>query len=468
MKVISIYGPPGTGKTTTLMDIAARATQKVLCLSYTKAAAQEITSRSQEYADVRASTLHSLAFQRLGLGRGSVVDFRKLVEFGLSSGISFKGSDNVQDGKQEGDEYIDVHSYARNRIISDSDAYEIFGRPGTPKRFQMCIEAYEQWKQTYGYMDFDDMLIKASKAKFSAVPIVILDEAQDCSPLQWSMFERVCEGAKEVFIAGDDDQAIYEWGGANPHGMQAYGDRYAAEAKVLALSHRLPLEVHKRAVSLIEEVKNRVPKAFAPQDRKGYIERWGDFGHLLLHVKRAWRDPNVKDVLILTRDNFRLRELQTELNDAEVPYALATVNGPYENRYAKALRGYLRDTVPSDEEREAMLSIAQPVALPLIRDRNWKAMRAFPWSRVFDMPPRQKDFYADLNERLLFEPLKIKLSTIHQAKGGEAEVVILDLTMTPRVEAGIDLNPDAERRVWYVGMTRAKNGLHLCGDNPLI
>ena len=56
---------------------------------------------------------------------------------------------------------------------------------------------------------------------------VVLDEAQDLSPLQWQMIDKMLSfpQVEEVTIAGDDDQAIYEWAGADPHGMAGFAER---------------------------------------------------------------------------------------------------------------------------------------------------------------------------------------------------------------------------------------------------
>lgn len=462
MELRITYGPPGTGKTHEMVAIGHDRCrkQKGLFLSYTKAAAQEAASRINS-PHVQASTLHSLAFRRLGLNRASVVDQRKLAEFGTAAGISFRGMDGA-DGEQEGDEYVNVHSYAVNRLMSDQDAYDQFGRPGTPKRFELFLSGYEQWKQTYGYLDFDDMLVRASKQRFPATPVVILDEAQDCSPLQWSVFESVCKGAKEVYVAGDDDQAIYEWGGAAPHGMATFSSQHGGKDRVLKQSHRLPVDVWKSADLFIAQMEQRVKKVWLPvMDRKGSVSRWGDF-KVLQPMDSDW------NVLALCRDNFRLRELQTELNEERVPYALATSNGPYENRFAKALRAWHGDHTPTDEERDALIAVCDPVTSQMANERKWRELRVLPWQRHINIPHRLREFYWELKPELLFQPLRYTLSTIHQAKGGEADVVLLDLAMTPRVEAGIDLNRDAELRVWYVGMTRARHELHLMGHNPLL
>ena len=67
--------------------------------------------------------------------------------------------------------------------------------------------------------DMTDMIVDFNKKHYDLMPnfdVVIVDEAQDLSWLQWKMVERVVTNAKRVYIAGDDDQAIYRWAGARP------------------------------------------------------------------------------------------------------------------------------------------------------------------------------------------------------------------------------------------------------------
>jgi superfamily I DNA/RNA helicase len=68
---------------------------------------------------------------------------------------------------------------------------------------------------------------------------------------------------------------------------------------------------------------------------------------------------------------------------------------------------------------------------------------------------------------LTSEP-RIRLSTIHGVKGAEADHVYLLTAMSRMVQQSLETEPDSERRVWYVGVTRAKQSLTLVGmDNPL-
>jgi superfamily I DNA/RNA helicase len=424
MKTKVIYGPPGTGKTRRLVEIAGKETARanaILYLSYTRSAAEEAMSRIK-HEKIKPSTIHSFAFNALGMNRAAVVDAKKLAEFGKAAGIPFKGSEPGIDEPQEGDEYATVLEYAENRIIPAEDAWEHFGRPGTKRRFEIFVESYNQWKKTYGYMDFNDMLSKFAAAPFTnrRADVVILDEAQDCTPLQWQAFLRIIENAKNVYIAGDDDQAIYEWSGANPHGMADFAESTDATVEVLDQSYRVPARVHSFALDLIGQVGRRAPKEFKPKNAQGQILHYGDVWDINMHSVEK-----TGGAMILVRDQFRRKEITKDLNRNMIPYDVLGGHSPWTSRVAADLRDGKKPEIPS----------------------QWR------------------DFYrmADLTQ-----PIKITVSTIHQAKGREANRVILDTALPARVERAFYLDADAERRVWYVGLTRAADELFICGSNAIL
>jgi len=430
MKTTTIFGPPGTGKTRRLVDtVAQHEGERILMLSFSKAAALETASRLPDGMNIKASTIHSLAFNHFNMSRAAMVDGKKLAEFGKEAGFPFKGSEDNSDEAQEGDDYATVLAFANNRMIDVHESYDRFKQPGTRHRFEMFLKAYRQWKKTYGYMDFDDLLLNFAKSdQFDCPPVVALDEAQDCSPLQWAAIRAVIDGGAEVmYIAGDDDQAIFEWNGADPHGMIEFG---ADEYITLDESYRVPSVIHEFVnKQIIPQFGRRVKKEFAAADRTGTLTRWGDLWDLNFKNVAATRYGDSTGAMILLRDRFRMDEVKRMLNREMIPYEVLGGGSPWTNRYANALR----------ENKE--------VEIPLH------------WRSFYRMAKRG----GHLNE-----PVNLVLSTIHQAKGREHDFVILDLTLPYRALSNIYIDRDAELRVMYVGLTRAIHTLYLCGENPLL
>lgn len=465
MKVTAIFGPPGTGKTYTLIELAkenALKNNKILYLSYTKAAALEASKRISS-KKIEASTIHSMAYRALNIGKAQVVTRDKLESFSKMIGVPFKGAEqNSMEETQEGDDYLAVISYATARRMDMHEAYDQLGRPGTIKRFEVFESSYRDWKHEFGYVDFDDMLVRfvESDIELPSIPVVILDEAQDCSPLQWEVFEKIIKKAKLVYIAGDDDQAIYEWNGADPHGMIEFAEKHAGSVETLKDSRRVPIAVWEKIHNdILPKFERRVDKKFRPTTEIGLVQDYGS-------VHNFEFDSLIgRDAKILVRDRFAGMVVQRMLNASTIPYKVAGGWSPFDNRKANSIRAIIkanRGDIPTHQELEA-LRYAMKRELPT--EELLSEVTGKDWRDIVPLSNNDRDFYESVD---LDEPLTIELSTIHQAKGKEADVVILDLSVTAAVERNIEINRDAELRVWYVGCTRAKKELHICGENPIM
>lgn len=463
MKSVCIFGPPGTGKTRALVDVAEEHAKKnnVLFLSFTKAAALEATSRIKSKR-VTASTLHAFAYKTLGLGRGSVVDADKLVDFTSVVGVPIKTKRDEQ--PQIGDEYLEVISFANNKLLDRGDAYEEFGRPGNPKQFEQFANSYDLWKKTYGYIDFNDMLMNLTNIKscIPAAPTIILDEAQDSSKLQWAAFNKIMENARSVYVAGDDDQAIYEWSGADPHAMVEFAGENNSTINILSASHRMPPSVHNFVHDVIlNQMGRRQEKSFHPRlpnegDDLG-VTRYGSILDVDLHNLNG-------ETLILVRDRFASLGMQRELNATLVPYSIAGGYSPWDNIKAWAIRGFI--SLNSGSE----LNHRMQHAISVVTGRqigDYEGALGRDWRTQIRMSGNQFDFYDSIADKIM-DPMAVTLSTIHQAKGREADHVIVNLELTDRVVENALVNRDAELRVMYVACTRAKKKLSLCGENMLI
>jgi superfamily I DNA/RNA helicase len=100
----------------------------------------------------------------------------------------------------------------------------------------------------------------------------------------------------------------------------------------------------------------------------------------------------------------------------------------------------------------------------LNKDFGLVAQPRFTWDVALDkMPDEEKQYFLAAlrrGEKLASEP-RIRISTIHSVKGGEADHVVLSTDMAQRTFNEYEANPDDEHRVWYVGITRARQSLHI-------
>lgn len=137
----------------------------------------------------------------------------------------------------------------------------------------------------------------------------------------------------------------------------------------------------------------------------------------------------------------------------------------YQNKYAKGIYAFKklqRGETLFEVERAHLFTIATTETRQLLDKNDYASIIKRPFYVVMDIPFRVIDFYRDAD---LDTTPNLRLSTIHAAKGHEAERVILLTDTTHRVTQSAEAKPDDEIRVWYVGMTRAKSVLDIVDGN---
>jgi len=299
-----------------------------------------------------------------------------------------------------------------------------------------------------------------------------VDEAQDLSWLQWQVVAHLAKGTRRQIIAGDDDQAIYRWAGAAvEHFIDLPGD-----IKVLDHSWRVPREVQAVAFDVLSRISKRREKAWNPRDGQGYVS-------VAKRLEDSGLDVN-EDTLILSRNSCFLRDdamkflksegilyeyhgqtsVRQSLVDAIVDWEKLRKGGEIsvaqaENVYAQmeARKGFEwgQKKLPAYEDRDQMVSLQDlKEAGGLKVDTVWHEAlsRAKPEERQYMQAALRG------GQRLTERP-KIRVSTIHGAKGAQADHVILLRDMAWRTFTEMKNNPEDEARTWYVAATRAKQRL---------
>jgi DNA helicase-2/ATP-dependent DNA helicase PcrA len=88
------------------------------------------------------------------------------------------------------------------------------------------------------------------KEKCKEFDVIFIDEAQDLSPIQWRMFDVLKEKSKDIYLAGDDDQAIFAWAGAD---VKRFLNEPAEEV-ILNYSNRIPPAVQELTNIILERI----------------------------------------------------------------------------------------------------------------------------------------------------------------------------------------------------------------------
>lgn len=474
MKNLVLYGPPGTGKTRRLLKLIGEFMQahsgRVLFCSHTRAAAQEALSRwPQENSQrIDIQTLHSVCFRALNLSRSQTVDADKLTAFGQEFGM-----DMSEEGI--GKEFLDVLGLARSRCVAPDVGYEQSIRPGTASHFNAFHKSYCSWKEEYGYMDFNDMLeVGAKRLKKAMVDyaLVAIDEAQDLTPLHWLVIYKLVEllPGVQFIVAGDDDQTLYTFSGADPAGMPEFGNRTKADSQVLSQSYRITKQVYDLAQAIISRVRTRVSKAYAPRTgldgrpAMGKLEVWPNMDYLQIDRQR--------DSLLMYNDRFVRGEVEPILQ--ENGYAYKALNGwpsPLDSKAGRALRVLYthEDWQLMEEDNDARTvlrgglnsrgaSVWDNIGVRQVLQH----LRRGDWS-LLAIKPQNIDYLRSVDYTL---PQNLRISTIHGSKGLQADDVHVILSLSTRAWQEAAIEPDQIHRLMYVAATRAKENLYLYdGEN---
>ena len=489
-----ILGPPGTGKTEYLLrrveeelanDIQP---QEIGYFSYTKKAAREARDRAlvkfphldkKHYKYFR--TLHSLAFQELGLSTKDVMRDVNYKELSQILGIKLKNTNSrSNDGLAIQDEpYSQIIDLARVRNVSLREQFNISGHlDGGWLKLKYIADGIEEYKKERNLFEFTDMIVRFNNQEICPeLKVLIIDEAQDLAPIQWTMAKKLIAYAGKTYVAGDDDQSIYRWAGVDPDDLiNLDGDRY-----ILDQSWRVPRKIHDAATTLIKRVKNRIPKIWNSKSDEGVIKYHSTPFDTNLH-EGQW--------LVLGRDRYTLDRVENEMkargfffsrlyNGESVPSVsrkrLNAINAwtdltmrdkEIELDRVRTIYHYLEVNKQVKHGFKTMPNASDDILYTydmLEKDFGLLVPKDKIWHKVLDFPLSEKVYIISLLRRKenLNRAPRITLSTIHGSKGGEADNVML-LTELPRViDENYFENKDDERRVFYVGMTRAKKELHI-------
>ena len=462
-----VVGPPGTGKTRRLLNEVQKYVDKGVPLNrigyfaFTRKAAgeardrylaknEDLTKKDIEYFQ----TLHSLAFNQLGLKEENVMQDENYKSIGDTCGIQIKYASyetNNWNGIFTSDsEYLSLINLARVKQIETLDQLDLNEHLSKIERDKLDAIDKEiiNYKHIYGLIDFNDMIQKfLDKGKTPEFSVIFVDEAQDLSLIQWSMIKKIEEDTKcDVWIAGDDDQAIFGWAGADVDSFI----NWEAEEIPLKYSKRVPSSIQKIALDVINRVQdNRLDKEYFPKE---------ELGNIFEIYKLSDIDMSKNDWLILTRTKSLLKPIPTYLKKKGLFFESAQGNSIGKSLY---------------EDIQYWSQLQKKVVLPDIQLQRIKERIKGPmnlslkWYDAFNNVSDSQITYMKLlllNNEDPTKDARIKVSTIHGAKGGEATNVVLLLNETANTIKGAKKSiqkQDEEYRVWYVGITRTMKNLYL-------
>jgi superfamily I DNA/RNA helicase len=462
-----VVGPPGTGKTRRLLNTVHKYVKdgtrldQIGYFAFTRKAAGEARDRflaQNQHLDKKDvkyfQTLHSLAFNNLSLKEENVMQEGNYKAIGESAGIQIKyasyETNNFNGIFSSDSEYLSLINLARVKQIPVEDQFDLNEHLTWIERSKLLAIDTEikNYKKTYGLIDFTDMLEKFLKQHRDEIPkfkVIFVDEAQDLSLIQWSIIEKLEKDTGcDVWVAGDDDQAIFGWAGADVDSFIYWKSREI----LLNKSERVPSIVQQKALGIINRIYyNRIQKDYLPK---------AEAGNIFERYKLSDIDLTEGDWLILTRTKALLKPIAPYLKRKGLFFSTAQGNSIGKSLYEDILSwDKLKRGEPIGEVQEQRIKERVSGDKDLTKE----------WYEAFNTGSlSQKEYMKAMltNKENLSKDPRIKISTIHGAKGGEATNVVLFLDQTTNTIKGAkksQAKQDEEFRVWYVGTTRTMQNL---------
>ena len=566
--VTRLFGGPGSGKTTALLDRVDELLERddvtirdILVVSYTRAAAAEVRERLAERLDIspralkgNVATMHAKAYELLDLSRGDVVGEDDKQEFCEEYGVEFEDeysgagrrtarsttignkiiatSQWLQRTRRDVADWYDVPfqwNVEEVRLPPDIDPNAQEGNKYTPTwpsdddRIDVpdVIRAWRSYKGEHGLVGFADMLERVKQR--SLVPHVdylVIDEFQDITTLQYDVYEEWKPHVDRVLIAGDDDQVVYAWQGADPN-LLLDADR--DEDVVLPNSYRLPSRVLSVVNREIRHIDNRQEKDLKPRKEGGTVE--GIDSPSMLDLARNVRytieqGDDDETIMVLFRARYQLFRFIDEFLPLGMPFSALTDQRMWTDRLtqyvravealdagteldglqARRLADMLQDSAFGTNDRDELFDhideleeesdVDDLTELTVDPDTISEFAPFAPGTdSAGDMLRKVTSFQRNSVEAYFdgdyqgMDPSRVRIGTIHSAKGREADHVFVATDLTEKVveqmaaSVGDEAVPgteeftsktdpvpiltDNERRVFYVGMSRARERLVL-------
>lgn len=484
-------GPPGTGKTTSLIADIEQALEsglrpeEIAFVSFTKKAVTEALQRACTKFGLPATrfplfqTVHSLCFRQLGMTKQNMMGKNNYLELGTLLGYDMSGQYDMGDGMiptgaAPGDRFLFMDNICRVRGQLLRTAWEQDGSDMSWEELERFSNGYTRYKERTGLIDFTDLLQRyIMEGRPVNAKLVFIDEAQDLSRLQWNVLRKCYGEADRVIIAGDDDQSIFKWSGADLETFLSL----EGKREVLGHSYRLPVSVYRLAQRIIKQVENRFEKDFTPTERLGAVDHISSLDQL-----------EIKDgepTLILVRNVYLLNQVYAHLKRLGLTYTGRHGTPSVQPGHVQAIRAWERvrkgGTATYSEVIEIyehlrvgrILARGGKVALDRWEDidmgfsfevlRDYFGLKEMPiWHDALEgIPVEVREYYLSVlrsGRKISAEP-RIVVNTIHGVKGGEAEHVVIISDMSKRTFEEMQKDYDSEHRVAFVAVTRAKERL---------
>lgn len=487
--------------------------------SFTRAARAEAVERASSAWNVPGEvlskdgwfrTVHSIAYRQIGVQKGELLTDNKESATWIADALKVDVRTIIDEdsgymrytGERQAAAALNIWEQSRSRMEPIEVTIRREARlGGDVPSFAVCkqfIDRYQSAKTLDCRVDYTDLLARFSGVRFSpegweetdpegelppSVKAWVMDEQQDASALVDRCCLRLASGpnVQWVYISGDPMQSIFGFGGSDSRLFMGWK---VDKERVMEKTWRCPKPVLDLGEACLRKMREGYwDRGIAPADHAGEVVRGGYAESIVKELSAG------DDTLVIARCNYTLDIWAAVLEKAGLPFAkLKAKEQTKFYRAANALWAieHGQDCSPDDfsaavELLPAMNNMVRGAKKAWSGDaiRQWDVilpgdleaagmkpefadrLRKGDWGDLFRGAARWKKAAKKYGPELASKPA-IRLGTIHAAKGMEADTVVLSDTVSRRIaEAqGIDTaQHDEERRIEYVGVTRARRKL---------
>lgn len=496
---VLVIAGAGTGKTRAItqriaygVEVGAYDPRKVLALTFTAKAAGEMRQRLRllGIGQVQARTFHAAALRQLIYFWPEVLGgrFPKVLtsKSQLLSASAERIGSSIKINPQTLREISGEVEWSKSLSLAPDQYPAEAKQSGRQVSINLgeiarIYESYESIKRDERVIDFEDVLLltigmleeesSVANRVRDQYRFFTVDEYQDVSPLQQRLLDLWLGSRKDICVVGDPAQTIYSFAGATPAFLLNFTKRYP-ESEVIRLNrgYRSTQEIINYANLLI---RDRLTPEIGAELIAGEI-RHGAHVRLTGHSRvedeiravvnevreeiASRQDP--RQIAVLARTNNQLEALARSFRIAKIEFQIRESERFFESReVADAIRSIRSASVLSDTEGDWRLELKQLLA-PLGTDPKIRAILDL----AMEDPsiPSMREFLRELEDRKeQNNPPQlpgITLATFHAAKGLEWESVYL-FGVSEGIVPWVSSPIDEERRLLYVGITRAKDRL---------
>ncbi|MBU3735174.1 MAG: ATP-dependent helicase [Candidatus Planktophila sp.] len=512
---VCVIAGAGTGKTRAITHRIAYAAaigvmdpHKVLALTFTARAAGEMRTRLRSLGvpSVAARTIHAAALKQLTFfwpqvfgGRmpdllttksGFLTEAIKRAQ--LQGELSITSRDLLRDIATE-IEWAKVSQIAPSDYLSESLKRTVKPRIN-PEQLAKVYTAYESVKHQERAIDFEDVLLLTTAMMEEEREVrervqdqyrfFTVDEYQDISPLQQRLINAWLGSRQELCVVGDPAQTIYSFAGATPVFLNSFTQRFP-EAEVIRLTtgYRSTPEIIFTANSILR--KGAMGNELVAINEHGSKPRINAYNDEQAEIAGIVRDISqlisegtpAQEIAVLARTNNQLSSLEKALNSAGLPYQVRNTERFFERKEVRDFLKQVRTASVIPTEGVSWLDELRTLAQPFLTGGAIDGIAALlHLARELDSdngftPKNLRTYLREVEDRVQQNnpptmPVTT-LATLHAAKGLEWERVFLMgvsdgvLPLENNSTTGDQASIDEERRLFYVGITRAKSDLRL-------